>query len=136
MAKSSVKVKVAGFDKALQTALDEYGYQVTRSVNEAGSRAMAELVRLTKATAPVGYRKKFRRSISSKERYTRRGKYTGSRTFTWFVKPPDHRLTHLLVHGHATKDGGRTKADPFLVNALEQVEKQYIEDVEEAVSNG
>ena len=44
-----------------------------------------------------------------------------------------HRLTHLLVHGHATRNGGRTKANPFLKNALDAVLPEYERAVEEAV---
>ena len=51
----------------------------------------------------------------------------------WYVKAPDHRLTHLLVHGHATRNGGRTKPDPFLHNALADVLPEYEKAVEEAV---
>lgn len=131
MAKVS-RVTAVGLSKVLQTTLEDYSFDVLEAVDGAGSIAIQELVRITKATAPVGYRKKFRRSIAWDEIYKSKGKFAGS-TFVWYVKPPDHRLTHLLVHGHATKDGGRTKADPFLANALEQVEKLYIEYVEDAL---
>lgn len=126
------KVSITGLPKEMQTLLEEYTFDVMEGVDGAGHRAMQELVRITRATAPVGYRKKFRRSIAWTDIYKSKGKFAG-RTFVWFVKPPDHRLTHLLVHGHATKDGGRTKADHFLENALKKVEKQYIEDVEDAL---
>ena len=52
--------------------------------------------------------------------------------FVWHVKAPDYRLTHLLVHGHATKTGGRTKADPFLHKALDVVLPEYEQAVKEA----
>ena len=53
--------------------------------------------------------------------------------FIWYVRPPDHRVTHLLVKGHATRNGGRTKADPFLRNALDQVLPEYEKAVEESL---
>ena len=58
---------------------------------------------------------------------------TGDETHTWYVKPPGQRLTHLLVNGHETRDGGRTKGDPFLQNALADVLPDYEKEVEEAV---
>lgn len=56
-------------------------------------------------------------------------------SYVWHVKAPDYRLTHLLVHGHATKDGGRTKGNPFLANALAQVLPEYERKVEEVLRN-
>jgi hypothetical protein len=126
------RVEVTGLTEALQTTLDDYSAKVLEGVDGASYRAADKLLKLTKATAPVGFRKKFRRSIAVKEIYKDRGKYRG-RTYVWHVKPPDHRLTHLLVHGHATKDGGRTKADPFLQNALDKVVPEYLEEVEDAL---
>lgn len=132
MAKITSRVSVPELDAALQQTLQNYNAHILEGLDGASYRAVDRLVKITKATAPVGYRKKFKRSISFKEIYKTKGKYAG-RTYVWYVKPPNHRLTHLLVHGHATRDGGRTKADPFLQNALEQVTPQYIEDVEDAL---
>ena len=55
---------------------------------------------------------------------------------TWYVKAPHYRLTHLLVHGHAKKDGGRVQGDPFLQNALDEVLPEYERAVEEGLKNG
>lgn len=128
----TTRVTIPELGKVLSQTLEDYTLDVMEGVDGAGMNAIQELVRKTKATAPVGYRKKFKRSIAWDEINKTRGKYAG-RTFVWYVKPPDHRLTHLLVKGHATRDGQRTKANPFLHNAVEEVEKQYIEDVEDAL---
>lgn len=119
---------------ALEEELTIYGEAVTAAVDAASERAAQTLVERTKTTAPVGARGSYKRHIAYKEltgKSSRRGK-----TFAWYVKPPDHRLTHLLVHGHATKDGGRTKADPFLRLAVDQVLPAYEQEVEEIVKNG
>ena len=125
----SKTIKPDQLGDALGELLSIYNDQVTEKVNDAGRKAGKQLVKLTKASAPVGYRGAFKKSIALKE------EDAGHRMkkFTWHVKPPNHRLTHLLVKGHATKDGGRTKADPFLTNALAEVLPEYEKDVEEAV---
>lgn len=128
----TTRVAIPELGKVLSQTLNTYALDVVEGVDGAGMNAIQNLVRKTKATAPVGYRKKFKRSIAWDEINKTRGKYAG-RTFVWYVKPPDHRLTHLLVKGHLTRDGKRTKANPFLHNAVEEVEKQYIEDVEDAL---
>ena len=55
--------------------------------------------------------------------------------WAWYVKPPDHRLTHLLVHGHVTKDGGRTKGDPFLENAVDSAVDWFEDNLERMLTN-
>ena len=126
------RVTITGLSKALEETLNTYNMVTIEAVDACSYRAAERLREITKATAPVGVRRKFKRSIAVKEIYKSRGKYAG-RTYVWYVKPPDHRLTHLLVHGHATKDGGRTKADPFLKNAIDRVTPEYLEEVEDAL---
>ena len=126
MAKTIKPTDLAG---ALEKELTVYHKGVVELLDKAGDTAIKKLVKLTRATAPEGARGSFRKNIASKVlEKTDRGS-----THVWYVKAPDHRLTHLLVRGHATKNGGRTKASPFLQNALEIVLPEYERDVQEAV---
>lgn len=127
----SKKIKPTDLGAAISEELTVYHKGVIERVNECGREAIQKLVKLTKAKAPKGVRGSFKRNITSQEAEAG----NGMKSFTWYVKAPDHRLTHLLVHGHATKDGGRTKSDPFLANALDQVLPDYEKDIEEAVKN-
>lgn len=131
MAKS---IKPGDLGSAIAKDLTLYGKNVQDKLYKAGQKAVKELERKTKDTAPFNaraYHAHYADMIATKSEKTR----TGS-THTWYVKPPGHRLTHLLVHGHATKDGGRTRADPFLSNALDAVLPEYEKAAEEAVKNG
>ena len=124
-------VKLEDLGAAISKELTIYHESVVEAIDAAGDKAVKELVKRTKATAPK-YSGAFRKSIAGKQlKKTSRGS-----TYVWYVKAPHHRLTHLLVHGHATKDGGRTKADPFLSKALDQVLPEYEKDVMEALQNG
>lgn len=118
---------------ALSRELTIYHEEVEERLRDATRESMAKLVKKTKATAPKGKRGNFRKNIAGDFR----GLKKGNRNIkaTWYVKAPDYRLTHLLVHGHATKDGDRTKADPFLEKALNEVLPEYEKAVEEAVKN-
>lgn len=131
MAKRS-SIKVTGLGDAITRELTMYHQDVTDRVDRISEASTKQLVKLTRATAPVGARGSFRKNISSKRLVKRK---TGS-TYVWYVKAPDHRLTHLLAHGHATKDGGRTKADPFLQNAVDQVLPEYEAAIERTLKNG
>ena len=125
----SKAIKPSDLASAIQKELTIYSENVTAKVNAAGEASAKKLRKLTKATAPVASGS-FKRNIAIKEETD---PATGMKKFTWYVKEPDHRLTHLLVHGHATKTGGRTKADPFLKNALDQVLPEFEQAVEEAL---
>lgn len=121
-------IKPDQLDASLQETLGVYHKDVTERVNACSKDAAKALVKKTKATAPKASGS-FKKNIASKvlEKLPNGDKYV------WYVKPPDHRLTHLLVHGHRTRNGGRTKADPFLQNALDEVLPEYEKAVEEAV---
>lgn len=129
--RSSVSIKVSDLDTAISQTLTVYRQEVNEAIDAASESAVKALVKRTKATAPVA-RGDFKRSITSK----RLRKDLNGSTHVWYVKAPNHRLTHLLVHGHAKRDGGRTKADPFLKNALGEVLPEYEKNVEEAIKNG
>lgn len=113
---------------ALQETLGVYHADVTRRVNACSEAAAKALVKKTKVSAPKASGS-YKKNIACKvlEKSPNGDKYV------WYVKPPDHRLTHLLVHGHRTRNGGRTKEDPFLKNAIDEVLPEYEKAVEEAV---
>lgn len=120
---------------AIFDLLTEYKKDVADKVYKAGHKAIKEIERKTIDTAPIGRRAAgdhFRESIASKSERDR----LGNSTHIWYVKAPNYRLTHLLVRGHAKRNGGITRADPFLKNATKEVYKQYLDDVERAIKNG
>lgn len=123
----SKTVKPEDLGKAIQAELKLYSERVVQRANEAGRTSANKLKKLTKATAPVASGS-FRKNIAVKEVDAGHG----MKKYIWHVKAPDHRLTHLLVHGHATRNGGRTKADPFLTNALNTVLPEFEKAMEEA----
>lgn len=116
----------------IERDLSLYSESVLHAAEDAAADAAKKLVRLTRATAPVGRRGKYKTKISQME--ISHGRFSRGRV--WYVRAPDYRLTHLLVKGHAKKNGGRTKANPFLQNALAEVLPEYEKKVEEAIKNG
>lgn len=132
---SKKPITPADLSAVLTDALTLYSEQVLQNVNKAGKKAVDELVRITKDTAPYDATHHGRHYVSciaagSQQRPT-------GNLYTWYVKAPCYRLTHLLVHGHAKRGGrGRVEGDPFLHNAWDRVRPQYEKDVEEAVKGG
>lgn len=125
-------IKPVDLGAIIKQELTLYHQDVTQRINNLSKGAASKLAKLTRVTAPVGNRGDFRKSIASKLLKTGRG----GDTYVWYVKAPNYRLTHLLVHGHATRDGGRTRGNPFLHNAVNEVLPEYEKNVEEALKNG
>lgn len=124
-------VQITGLADAITQELTQYNQGITERVNRISLESVKRLVTLTQNTAPVGKRGRYRKNIACKLLTKKR---TGN-TYVWYVKGADARLTHLLVNGHATKDGGRTKADPFLENAVDQVIPEYEAAVERTIQD-
>jgi hypothetical protein len=130
---------------ALEANLSLYCDELDAAICDITEDSMKKLVQKTRATAPRGKRNgQFKKNITAdfKELTRRRSRSSGARfrgrtlRATWYVKAPDYRLTHLIVKGHETKDGGRTRANPFLQNALDEVLPEYERNIEEAIKNG
>lgn len=127
----SKSVKPGDLAAAIQKELTIYTQGLTERVNAAGRTSANKLKKLTKATAPKASGD-YRKHIAVKE--VDAG--NGMKKYIWYVKKPDHRLTHLLVHGHPAPNGRWVDSDPFLANAMKIVEPEYVKAVEEAVKNG
>lgn len=128
-----MSVRIDDFSNEIDRALSDYSSFVTSEVKKQAKTSMQKLVRETKNTAPVGKRQKhYKDSITSKK--TNEGIYDVE--YTWYVKAPNHRLSHLLENGHVTKKGGRTKAYHFIKKASEPIIDEYEKKVEEACKNG
>ena len=122
-------VSIDQLGTAIAAELEGYSQGVKDRVDQAGEKAVKKMVKLTKASAPVDTGG-FKKNIT----WTAKDTGLGVKKYFWHVKAPDHRLTHLLVHGHATVDGGRVPGNAFLHNALDTVLPEYLEDIEEAMT--
>lgn len=101
-----------------------------KTITESNIKALAEK---TKATAPVGKRKKHYKSNIASRVITENSRKTIGQ---WYVKGNDYRLSHLLEHGHALKDGGRVEGTGFIGKATEEIIDNYVQEIEEVLRNG
>lgn len=126
----------------LERVLTIYSEDVNDKIRAITTQTMKSFVKETKVTAPRGRREKndsYSKHISGDYRGTRksaRGLRGQDIHAIWYVRAPEYRLTHLLVHGHATSKGNRTRTSPFLHNARERAVAEYEEKLQEALRNG
>lgn len=100
------KIKSRDLTRAIQDVLEEYVEEVTEITKETVDDVTKEALKAVKKNAPVKTGA-YKRSIKSKTQYE---SLTEKRNV---IYAKDHGgLTHLLEYGHATQNGGRTKAFP------------------------
>lgn len=124
-------IKPEQLGEAISEMLTLYYDGINDKVYKAGHKIIKKMEQTTKDTAPFNARAHhvhYVDNITSKSEKNR----LGGSIHTWYVKPPDHRLTHLLAKGHATRDGNRTTAHPFLRNARDKACEEFEEAIKEA----
>lgn len=123
---------VKGLAAAIEAELSQYSDRVTEKIAEAVETVAGEVNAEIKAHVtfkqPTGkYMKAFRIKKFNPSRY--------EHTIVWHVAPPHYRLTHLLEHGHALRNGGRARAFPHITYGEQLAEKRLVELTEKAVQD-
>lgn len=126
-------MKIADFSTAIASALTDYSEEISEKTFQAARRRAREL------------RKKVAEGSPEKSGEYRKGWKTEKKTGTitgrtiFLVSNKNYRLPHLLEHGHALKQGGRTtgsvRAFPHINKNAEIAQKAYEKDVEELIKN-
>lgn len=129
---TSKTIRPLEFTQTIDGILNNYRAGVIRALNAATDAAAKRMVSLTKEQQFKNGGNKFRRAISWKQL---RVTPEGAKVDVWYVKSPHYRLTHLLEHGHRTLNGGRTVAYGFVGQARNQVENEYLLDIERNIRN-
>lgn len=126
-------VSINQLSAALQDELKLYHDSVMKGVKKETKKSMSKLVKETKATAPVGVRTKHYKDFITSKLID---ETAHSVAYLWYVRSPEYRLSHLLEDGHATVNGGRTRAFKFIGKATDMITDDYLKAVEEVIKNG
>lgn len=126
-------VKIDQLAETISKQLGKWSKDIEQEVKQAVDDTMKTLVANTKRDAPV--RKNnggdYKNAISSKVTQNKGGEYQK----TWYVKPPHHRLAHLLEHGHAKRGGGWVDGRPHIGKNAEIARQEFENKVKEAIKN-
>lgn len=123
-------ISIDGLADAIKAELSEYTEEITTAQKKAVDVVANEVNKTIKEHISFkqhsgDYVKSFRVAKTYEDLYCRKK--------TWYVKEPQHRLTHLLENGHALPQGGRSKAYPHIKYGEEIAEQRMVELSEEAV---
>lgn len=122
-------VKIDDMVDEIMKGLEEYaslaGDTLKDAVKKAGDTAKKEV----KENAP-------KRTGAYKKSWTvKKIKETSNSLELVVHSKSKYQLTHLLENGHATRNGGRTKAMPHIKPAEEKAVKQLQEDIVKGLNN-
>ena len=105
--------------KEIAKALTEYSDEVAEIMEQEKSEVAKEGVKQLKATSP-----KRNGSYAKGWRVKKNGK-------GYIIHNAKHyRLTHLLENGHATRNGGRTKAIPHIAKVESNIIERFTKNIE------
>ena len=132
------KIAVKDIAEAIGTRLNTYRSETAQHVFTVTKSSIRQLVKLTRQRAPrqryVGSRKATHRSgtFARAIRSTVEDNGIIGAKGIWYVKAPEYRLTHLLVHGHQLRQGGRARGSDFLETSVDEVTEEFIKGLKEA----
>ena len=126
----SETISVDGLADAISDALQQYSDAVIDGVKQAEDITAKECKENLIADSPVGatgkYKKGWKVTVTAD---TPLEKHT-------VIHNKQAGLTHLLEDGHATRNGGRTRAFPHIKRNEEKANAAFEKRVEEVIHNG
>ena len=124
------KCTIDNLAKTIMEGLQEYAdvasEDVKAAVRKAGKSVKADIA----ANAPK------RTGAYSKSWTVKTQKETANSLEVVIHSKNRYQLAHLLEHGHAKRNGGRTKAIPHIAPAEELGAEQLEQDIERMIRNG
>lgn len=123
-------VSIDSLADAVMEELNEYNKLAEETMKKAVTKAGQTVRKEIQAGAPAKsgkYAKSWR---------TKKTKESSRALEVTVYSPSRYMLAHLLEHGHAKRNGGRTRAFPHIGQAEETGEKQLEQDIIRGLSNG
>lgn len=123
-------VSIDGLADAVMEELTEYNALAQETMKKAVTKAGQTVRKEIQSGAPV------RTGKYAKSWTAKKTRESSTRLEVTVYSPSRYMLAHLLEHGHAKRNGGRTRAFPHIAPAEEAGEKQLEADIIRGLSNG
>lgn len=121
------KIDIEGLYIAVGRILEDYSDEISAQLDAAADKVSKEAVQAVRAASPVHRgeitRKGKRRAPGTYKKGWKRKKMQGR----YIIYNTQGGLTHLLEHGHAKKNGGRTRPYPHIEANAEIAARKFEE---------
>ncbi len=124
------KVTIDGLADAVMKELDEYSKVIDEDMRKAVSKAGQTVRKEISANAPK------RHGDYAKSWSTKKTRQTSRSLEVTVYSRNRYQLAHLLEHGHAKRNGGRTRAQVHIAPAEQNGIRQLEEDIKRSIRNG
>ena len=129
-------MSVDAFADEIVKTLREYRNAVNVDVEKIANKVGKDAVKRVKENAEaagIGGTGEYVKSITSKKLKSASALYSGR---VIYAEAPHYRLTHLLEYGHATVNGGRTRAFPHWSEAEKAAAQQFERELKGEIEGG
>lgn len=118
-------MNITNLQAQVESLLNQYGKQCSEVVNESVHEVSNEALKKLKKEAPkrTGRYKKGWKVKKNDDKFSANDILYGKEASTYAI-------AHLLEHGHATRNGGRTAPIPHVKNVEEWAQKALVDTVE------
>ena len=145
MSKNSNRVSVDNLSKEIMKMLTEYKEDINEEVESLSKKYVKKACAELKSISPVSKEKVQLKKYSDG---TREYQFPGSYASDWSTKQKEkstnkysrvaynkgyYRLTHLLEFGHATRNGGRTRAIPHIRPIEDKYNVKFVDKLEKRI---
>lgn len=131
------KTGIYTFGETVNKELQNWSAGIVVGVCDLIDEKAEKLKNLIQENAPVRYKKKINKRKKGKYKTSWKIKTTDDKFSryekTVYSSGNEYRLTHLLEKGHAKKGGGRVAPRVHIAPARNQIEKEYIADVQKLI---
>ena len=124
------KVKIDDLANAVMKELDDYADVIDTDMRKAVTKAGQTVRKEISANAPK------RHGDYAKSWSTKKTRQTSRSLEVTVYSKNRYQLAHLLEHGHAKRNGGRTRAQVHIAPAEENGIRQLEEDIKRSIRNG